>query len=79
MPSLARRSVCLAALIAVGALSASTGSGTALATGPCDSVTGDPRPPIGPPEPLISGTILDAVNAGVSGATVNLYRCQVYG
>lgn len=47
------------------------------ATGPCDSVTGDPHPPTLPPEPLISGAILDAASyTGVSGVTVQLYRCQ---
>lgn len=74
MSSLLRRTVCFAVLAAF-MLSASPTS-PARATSPCDSVTGDPHPPAPSPEPLISGTILDAVNTGVSGATVKLYRCQ---
>lgn len=74
MSSLLRRTVCSAALVALAFVAVP--SAPAAATSPCDSVTGTPRPPIGSPEPLISGTILDDVNAGVSGATVNLYRCQ---
>lgn len=47
------------------------------ATGPCDGAGADPNPPIGEPEPLIGGTVVDAgTNDGVSGATVRLYRCD---
>lgn len=49
----------------------------AAATNPCDLVSASPRPPVGPPEPAIAGSILDAATStGVSGATVKLYRCQ---
>lgn len=75
MSSLLRRSACIAALIALSFVAAS--NGPALATSPCDSILGDPHPPIGSPEPLIGGSILDAsTSTGVSGATVKLYRCQ---
>jgi len=72
--SLFRRSAVFAALVALALVAAS--NGPALASSPCDTITGEPRPPAPSPEPLISGTILDTVNAGVSGATVKLYRCQ---
>ena len=42
---------------------------------PCDAVQGDPNPPSGPELPAIGGTILSS-SAGVSGATVRLYRCD---
>lgn len=74
MPPYFRRTVCFSALIAFALVAAP--SSPARATSPCDSITGDPHPPAPSPEPLISGAILDAVNAGVSGATVKLYRCQ---
>ena len=47
------------------------------ATGtPCDSISGDPNPPIGVPEPYISGSVLNAgTNTGISGLPVKLYRC----
>lgn len=74
MSSLLRRTVCSAALVALSFVAVPTSP--ALATSPCDSVTGDPHPPVPSPEPLISGAILDGVSVGVSGATVKLYRCQ---
>lgn len=75
MTSYVRRLACCAALVTLTLVG--TPSRSALASSPCDSVAGNPRPPSGPPEPLISGTILyDGTNTGVSGATVNLYRCQ---
>ncbi len=74
MSPLLRRTVCSAALVALAFVAVP--STPAIATSPCDSVTGDPHPPAPSPEPLISGTIQDDVNAGVSGATVKLYRCQ---
>jgi len=43
---------------------------------PCDSITGDPNPPIGSPEPDITGHILDSESVGISGATVRLYVCD---
>ena len=44
------------------------------ASDPCDSITNGP--PIGPTEPTVEGTILDAgTSTGISGATVELYRC----
>jgi len=44
---------------------------------PCDSITGDPNPPIGSPEPDIGGHILSSgTNIGISGATVRLYVCD---
>lgn len=44
---------------------------------PCDSITGDPNPPIGSPEPDIVGHILaSGTNVGISGATVRLYVCD---
>ena len=51
--------------------------GEALASGdPCASASGDPGPPVGEPEPFISGTVVDASNSsGLAGLTVKLYRC----
>lgn len=48
------------------------------ATGtPCDSITSDPNPPIGIPEPYISGSVVNAsTSAGISGLPVKLYRCD---
>lgn len=48
------------------------------ATGtPCDNITGDPNPPIGIPEPYISGSVVNAsTSAGISGLPVKLYRCD---
>lgn len=48
------------------------------ATGPCDNASlDDPNPPVGEPEPLIAGTVIDAsTSTGVWGATVRLYRCN---
>lgn len=43
---------------------------------PCDSITGDPNPPIGSPEPDIMGHILASNSVGISGATVRLYVCD---
>lgn len=43
---------------------------------PCDTITGDPNPPIGSPEPDIMGHILAANSVGISGATVRLYVCD---
>ena len=42
---------------------------------PCAGVIDDPGPPIADPEPDIAGQVGDAAG-GVSGATVNLYRCD---
>ncbi|MEP7216371.1 MAG: carboxypeptidase regulatory-like domain-containing protein [Anaerolineaceae bacterium] len=76
MSALVRRTSIFLILAALASLAPVTGPAV-LATSPCDSVTGDPHPPSLPPIPLISGSILDATtNTGVSGATVNLYRCQ---
>ena len=49
----------------------------ARASGPCDAISGEPRPPISSPTPLIAGSVIDAsVSAAVSGATVKVYRCE---
>ena len=66
--------LCLLIIFALGPSFDSQSS--ALAGGPCDTVTGDPRPPIGEPEPLIAGTIVDLdAGAGAPGVTVEIYRC----
>lgn len=68
------RLACFVALAGLGLVAIPRGS--THATSPCDFILGDPRPPLPQPEPLISGTIVDSVNAAVSGATVKLYRCE---
>ncbi len=72
------------ALLLLASLASATALGVsrapiALATGtPCDSISSDPNPPIGYPEPYISGSVVDAGsgNAGISGLPVKLYRCN---
>lgn len=47
------------------------------ASDPCATIAGDPHPPIGDPEPFISGEVTDVdTTTPVSGATVRLYRCD---
>lgn len=49
----------------------------AYASDPCDTISADPRPPTGPTDPLIGGTVVDLDSAaGVSGATVTVYVCD---
>lgn len=75
MSSLLRWAACCLAILALVVVAVP--SLPTYATTPCDSITNEPRPPAPSPEPAISGTILDAASStGVSGATVNLYRCS---
>ena len=47
------------------------------ATNPCEIIQYDPDPPIGPPDPMIAGTVYNySTSAGIEGATMKLYRCQ---
>lgn len=48
-----------------------------LASGdPCENVTGDPGPPVGPPEPEVSGTVIDSgLSSLIEDATITLYAC----
>lgn len=65
-------------LIAMNLLGDFRNPSHAVATGPCDNASlDDPNPPVGEPEPLIAGTVIDAnTSTGVWGATVRLYRCN---
>lgn len=64
----------------LGVLGVAASGGGVHATGPCDEVMTDPNPPSGEPEPLISGTVVNAATAaGVPGATVRLFKCTQYG
>ncbi len=72
-----RASAAVAFGLALLVANAGLGSSLVRATSPCDSITGDPNPPIGSPEPDIIGHILaSGTNVGISGATVRLYVCD---
>ena len=46
------------------------------ASNPCSSVSGNPPPAPGEPEPTIGGIITTDGTNDVSGATITLYRCD---
>jgi len=85
------RAVCLSTALVVAAAAAATAVAPAWpaiallssppapvhAASPCDGITGDPNPPIGPGQPDIAGHIVDAgSSAAIAGATVRLYVCD---
>jgi len=67
----------LAAFILVTASVAGDMAGSAMASGtPCDNVTGDPNPPVGPPEIDASGAVIDSgTSSPIEDATIKLYAC----
>jgi len=65
-------------LLGLGAMAASVNMvDPAIASGnPCEYVTGDPDPPIGPPEIEVGGVVIDSgSNNPIEDATIKLYTC----
>lgn len=71
------RLVVLAAFILAATSTLEYRVGPALASGtPCDNVTGNPGPPVDPPEPEVSGTVVDSGSSDpIEGASIKLYAC----